>query len=82
MIVHAELGQTSSARDEAVDSAFRSFAPKDVEGAEFGVEPQMGMGQVVVDPPGERAPIRAFDVAIRKPRDDDASCSAFLAVTV
>lgn len=43
--------------DVAVDPAFRILAPSDVEGRELGEEVETRIGQMVVYPPSERAPV-------------------------
>ena len=82
MIFHPRLGQASSGRDETVDPPFRMFAPKDVEGAELGVELEMRVRQVIMDPPGQGTPVGAFSIAIGEPGNDDAGRSTFVAIPI
>src|SRR5688572_14332962 len=44
-------------RNEAVNSPYRVFAPLQVEGGELGEEFHVGIGQMVMHPPGHGFPI-------------------------
>src|SRR5262245_4677485 len=56
----------------AVDRTHRAFVPTDVERGELGKELQAAVGQMVVDPIGERSPVRALGIAVGEPRYHDA----------
>src|SRR5215470_6741123 len=55
VVRHARLRQRPFGFDVTVDPALRSLVPADVEGAERWVELERRVGQVIVDPPRERA---------------------------
>src|SRR5687768_14255786 len=76
MVGHAGFGQAALGIDVAVDAPPRSFVPLDVEGCELRIELEMGIGEMIVDPPGELSPIIALVVAVGKPGDDEADGGA------
>jgi hypothetical protein len=65
------LRQAAHRLDETVDPSFRVLAPIDVERGEFRKELEVTVRQMVVDVPGEAAPIGAVRVSIREPWQDD-----------
>ena len=57
--------------DVTLDLAPRVGPPGDVEGAKLGIEFQVGVRQVIVNPPGQGAPVDTFGIAISEPGNDD-----------
>lgn len=66
----------------AVDQPLRPLVPRDVDGEISGIEDHGAVGQVVVDPPGELAPIQALGALVDEPGADDAGHSAVRPATV
>ena len=71
VVGHSWSRQAALRGDKAVDPPLWLLMPADVEGGQFGEELQLAVRQVVMDPPGECAPIRAIAVAVGEPRHDD-----------
>ena len=78
LVRHARLGQAAARRHVAVDAFSRAFMPLDVESVEFGKELQVGIGQVVMNPPRHSPPVSRR----RQPGNDDAGGRPHMAVTV
>src|SRR5580700_1770422 len=71
VVGHTRSRQAALRGDKAVDPPPRPLMPTDVEGGQFGEELELAVRQVVMDPPGKRAPISTVAVAVGKPGDDD-----------
>src|SRR6056297_3713949 len=82
MVVHAGLRQTATLRHVAVDPTLRPLVPGNVERREAGKEVEFGIGQMVVNPPCQRPPVRPSCETIREPRNHDAGGRARMAVGV
>ena len=71
VVRHAGFRQTAARRDKTVDAPPRAFMPLDVERAQLRKELQIRIRQVVVNPPGKRAPVGTAGISVGEPRDDD-----------
>ncbi len=76
VIVMAGAGQAALGRDVAVDAALGILVPLDVEGRQLGKKEQARIGQMIVYPPGQRAPVGAYFIAVDKPRNCDTGGGA------
>src|SRR6056297_3223460 len=79
MVVHAGLRQTATLRHVTVDPTLRPLVPGNVERREAGKEVEFRIGQMVVNPPCQRPPVRPTCETIREPRDHDAGGRARMA---
>src|SRR5262245_12247192 len=68
--------------DETVDSSRRILAPLNVKGTELGIELEMAIRKVVVNPPRKPTPICAFPIVVNKPRDHNAGCRSHPALVI
>src|SRR5713101_9521118 len=71
VVGHSRSRQAALRGDKAIDPPSRLLMPADVEGGQFGEELQLTVRQMVMDPPGECAPICTVAVAVGKPWHDD-----------
>ena len=71
VVGHSWSRQAALGGDKAIDPPLWMLMPADVEGGQLGEELQLAVRQMVMDPPGECAPIRAVAVAVGKPRHDN-----------
>src|ERR1700738_2542709 len=71
VVGHSRSRQAALRGDKAVTPPPRPLMPADVEGGQFGEELQLAVRQMVMDPPGKCAPIRAVAIAVGKPWHDD-----------
>lgn len=76
------FAQQALGRDITCDPPFGYFIPGNVERGEFGKKLQLAVIEMVVDPPRQAAPIRAFCIPIGEPRNNDAGARTDLSRTV
>ena len=77
MVSHAGPGKTAPGLQKAVYSPTWFFMPLIVECTKFWIELQMGVGQVIMNPPGQGAPVSTQAKSVSKPRYDNAGCRTF-----
>ena len=82
VVHHVWFRQTPAWRDKAVDAFAGAFVPLDVERTELREELQMGIGQVVVDLPGQCPPVGPVGRPVGEPRDDDTGGRPHAAIGV
>lgn len=79
VVVHARPGEVALGRRIAGDAAFGLLVPAEIEGRQLGEKRHAAIRQVVVNPPGQRAPVRSLLVAVCEPGDHDAGGRALVA---
>src|SRR5712671_2230791 len=73
VIGHSRSRQAALRGNKAINPPPRPLMPAEVEGGQLGEELQLAVRQVVMDPPGECAPIRTVAVAVGEPWHDDSA---------
>ena len=81
MIFHSRLRQASFRTRVTVDGPSGLFKPGYVEGPVFREEVETGIGQMIMDPPGQLLPIALLLERIPERRNDDTGRRAHHAVT-
>ena len=79
---HARAGQQASRGDMAGDPPPRRAAPGKVEREPGGEEGHVGIGQVIVDPPGEPLPVAGRAAPVPEARHDNAGGRAPAALSI
>ena len=82
VVHHVWFYQTPAWRDKAVDAFAGAFVPLDVERKELREELEMGIGQLVVDLPGQCPPVGTVGRPVDELRDDDSGGRSHAAIGV
>ncbi len=82
LVCVSNFGQQPLWRDTAVDAALPLFVPAQIERGQIGKETHVGIGQMVVNPPRQPAPIGARVIAVYEPRDDDGGHGAHVTIGI
>jgi hypothetical protein len=82
MVRHSRPGQTPPQRDIAVDAPLGPFVPTNVERAVDREELQVSVGQMVVDPPRQLAPVAIIAEPVDERWHDDAGGRPHEAITI
>jgi hypothetical protein len=82
VIGHSGLCQSALGGDVTVDPSDGPLAPSDVEGRAPGKEEEVGVRQVIVDPPRQASPVGTLVIPVGKPWNDDTGGRAHTSLGV